>query len=420
KGNWKGRAGGRYLFEGGNKVFEKHKGPDVIFTLRKPSENWQEWAKTLGRQVLIGTQQGCIERGGVVYPYSIKYHNNSTVVKVDGLAKADRYILSAFRAVALKTAYCCHCQACQVECPVGALNINGMLKVGAACTAFGACLDLKGAPCLAAKSLMTTERGSNMPSKQSKSLPSYQTFGLRKTWLLDFFRLQGEWISNNNLGSRQLDSMIMWLRHAELTTGGRKSFTTTKLCNQLGKYVDNTPLIWSVIWTNLAQNSALVEWYVNNVPWGTTMPKTGFIELLEKKYKLSQRSRTNAITALFQLLAETPLGNELGLGFELTPGKRNTKLHKIGWQNPDPLSILYSLYRYAEKTDRYELTTRELYEGAVGGPYVLFGIERGVLKKVLQGLSIHCSNFIRAETVRDLDNIFLNNMCRAYEVLNLV
>ncbi len=111
--------GGRYLPTGGNKVFEKHRGDDIVFTLRQPSEDWQVWARTLGRQVLTGENQGLIKRQGRVYPYVIRRFDNSMVVEVVGLAKADRFVLSAFRAVAVKSAYCCHCQACQVECPTG-------------------------------------------------------------------------------------------------------------------------------------------------------------------------------------------------------------------------------------------------------------------------------------------------------------
>ena len=64
KGAWRGRAGGRYLAVGGNKVFEEQIGDDIEFSLRQPQENWQEWAKTWG-QILTGRNKGFIDRGGV-------------------------------------------------------------------------------------------------------------------------------------------------------------------------------------------------------------------------------------------------------------------------------------------------------------------------------------------------------------------
>lgn len=419
KGAWRGRAGGRYLAVGGNKVFEEQIGDDIEFSLRQPQENWQEWAKTLGGQILTGRNKGFIDRGGVSYPYTITRSEKSWVVRINGLAKTDRYTLSAFRAVAIKTAFCCHCQSCEVECPTGALSVKERVKIDEICTACGACLDLGGVPCLAAKSLMTTERGSNMGTRNRRSLTDYQTFGMRQTWLADFLRLQDKWRSDNDLGNRQQDSMAMWLRQAELTVGSIRRFEITELTETISRLGDNSMRTWATIWTNLGRNSTLVQWYVNNVPWGTALPKDELVALLGKEYDLSHRTRQNAITALFQLLSETPLGGQLGLGIDLTPGQRNTTLHKRGWKNPDPLSILYSLYRYAEKVNRYELTVRELFQGAEEGPYALFGIERDVLDGLFRGLSAQYPNFIKAEIIRDLDNLFLNNMHTAKEVLQL-
>lgn len=149
------------------------------------------------------------------------------------------------------------------------------------------------------------------------------------------------------------------------------------------------------------------------------MLRTEFIDALGDSYHLSERSRKNAITALLQLITETPLGQELGLGKQESLGKRNVRLHKEGWQAPDSIAILYSLYRYAEKTGKYDLTVSELYEGAEEGPYALFGVPLEKLKGILQGLSAQHHDFIKVDIVRDLDNIFLNNTRQAIEVLNL-
>ena len=60
--SWKGRAGGRYVSGGGNRVIEQTSGDKVIFSLRYPAEDWQEWAKTLGHVVRTGIGQGYRER----------------------------------------------------------------------------------------------------------------------------------------------------------------------------------------------------------------------------------------------------------------------------------------------------------------------------------------------------------------------
>jgi phosphoadenosine phosphosulfate reductase len=418
-GNWKRRAGGRYLPTGGNKVFEKHRGDDIVFTLRQPSEDWQVWARTLGRQVLTGENQGLIKRQGRVYPYVIRRFDNSMVVEVVGLAKADRFVLSAFRAVAVKSAYCCHCQACQVECPTGALDTRVQVQIDDRCTACGACLDLQGKACLAFTSLKTSDGGLGMGNARRKPLHTYQRFGMRKEWLGKFLVFQDEWVDHSNLGNRQADSMLMWLRHAELMTGTGRSIGVTDLATKLAKYSQDSPLIWAIIWANLARNSAPVQWYCSQVPWGTTLTKEQCATKLGESYSQSESTRQNATKALFNSLIKTPLGNDLGLGEKVE--SKPLALYKKGWHDPDPVPILYSLYRYAEKTGRYQLTVRELYEeGADEGPYALFGVQREVLNGILKGLSAQDNGFIRVNIIRDLDNIFLRDTCKAIEVLDLV
>ena len=287
-GNWKRRAGGRYLLRGGNKVFEKHKGNDIIFILRQPSEDWQVWAKTLGRQVLTGENQGFIEREGIVYPYVMRQLDNSVVVQVAGLAKADRFVLSAFRAVAAKSAYCCHCQACQVECPTGALDTRVQVRIDDECTACGACLDLQGKACLAFTSLKTSDGGLRMNNVKRKPLHTYQHFGMRKEWLGRFLVFLEDWLSHNELGVCQVDSMLMWLRHAELITGTRRSIGITDLAAKLATYGQDSLLTWAIIWTNLARNSAPVQWYCTEVPWGITLTQKQSIVKIGETYSHSR------------------------------------------------------------------------------------------------------------------------------------
>ncbi|NLI12634.1 MAG: phosphoadenosine phosphosulfate reductase, partial [Peptococcaceae bacterium] len=94
-------------------------------------------------------------------------------------------------------------------------------------------------------------------------------------------------------------------------------------------------------------------------------------------------------------------------------------LYKRGWAEPHPVAVLYSLYRYAERVGRYELTVGELYGQAPEGPYTLFGIDREKLKLILQGWSSRGTGWIKTDLVRDLDNIFLDRSRLACEVLRL-
>ncbi|HOV80460.1 MAG TPA: phosphoadenosine phosphosulfate reductase family protein [Bacillota bacterium] len=422
EGGWKGRAGGRYLAAGGNRVIENREGEKVKYTLRHPEEDWRAWARAIGPLVLTGEDRGYIERGEGLYPYRIARLNSSVVVELEKIRQADRFLISELRAVAAKAAYCRHCRACEVECPTGALNTSGKVEIDdERCIACGQCLHLRGKVCLAAKSLMVSGGDVVATDGNRAGLHSYQHFGMRKEWLAEFLRSPDKWAAGNSLGNRQFEAMVMWLKHAEIIGGDRKSgWEPTVFGERLRSLGADSLLTWAAVWTNLARNSTPVQWYVSNIPWLTPATKKELVEKLGEQYPLSASTRENSMTALTALLTKTPLGNELGLGVHTGPGRRTGgTLYKRGWAEPHPLAVLYSLYRYAERVGRYELTVSELYGQAPEGPYALFGIDREKLILILQGLSSLGTGWIKTDLVRDLDNIFLDRSRRACEVLQL-
>jgi phosphoadenosine phosphosulfate reductase len=172
-----------------------------------------------------------------------------------------------------------------------------------------------------------------------------------------------------------------------------------------------------VVWTNLAHNSTLVNWYVHQVGWGTTWTKEGLVSLMPDD--LSWRTRENAVDALVGLLRYTPLGEQLGLGRVEMKGRVVGTVTKHGWAEPHPLALLYSLYRLAEKLGRYNFTVREFFEEKFESPFLLFGVSREPLTRYLQGLSVSWPDWVRVEAVLDLDNIYLEEGLQACEVLDL-
>jgi len=426
EGKWKSRAGGRFLPNGGNKIIENWEIDTVIFTITNPSESWLEWAKTLGKIVLKGNGRGYIDRQGVIFPFYIEQKEGEVTVIVDGLTQADRYTLRDFRAVALKSAYCTHCQACQVECPVGALEINNLsVKINEdMCTSCGMCLEFGGKSCLTARSIGISKGGLNMKDELKVKLHTYEHFGIRREWLEKFLNDFEKWADNSGLGNRQFESMVLWLKHAELIDdkSNKKKQNITKLCEKLIKIGVDNLLTWAIIWVNLARNSTPVKWYIQNVPWGTVLSKTECILKMGEYFPQKETTRKNATSALFELLTKSPLGNRLGLGEKTTStNNKEISVYKKGWEDPIPEAILYSIYRYAEKTGRYELTVREFYqEGIDEGPYALFGIDQEKLKAILRGLATRGDGFIKVDLVKDLDNIFLDKNRKSLEVLNNV
>ncbi|MGB9903530.1 MAG: phosphoadenosine phosphosulfate reductase family protein, partial [Desulfotomaculales bacterium] len=336
---WKVRAGGRDMDTGGTGVLETSGKKTVTFFIRRPREEWLEWAKALGPLVREGDGRGWIENGSFDYPFRIKRYGEGVEVSLRNIDRADRFFLSHLRSVANKTAYCNHCQGCVVECPTGALQINEKVRIDEKrCIHCAACLTFVERGCLAAKSLAISRGGTGL-----KGLNRYQTFGMRKAWLEEYFRDPEKWWHKNSLGNRQFEAMRVWLREAEIVTGTK----ITLLGERLKNWGVENPLTWAVIWTNLARNSTLVGWYLQNVSWGSSYSKKELVSLLDEA--LSQSSRENAITALVGLLRDTPLGGELGLGEVQTKGKQAVAIIKRGWGSVPALAVLYALYRYAER-----------------------------------------------------------------------
>lgn len=407
-GGWKGRAGGRGMEAGGNKMLEIEDGANLTFLIRQPHEEWTEWAKTLGI-TRHGEGKGQIENGDSVYPFQIRRHEDSLEVEVHGIDRADRFFLSHLRSIGYKTAYCVHCRGCEIECPTGALSLNGVARIDERlCNHCCNCLSFSEKGCLAAKSLAVSKKGLPM-----KGLNRYQHFGMRTVWLQEFFRDPETWWRKNDLGNRQFEAMRVWLREAEIVDRNRITSLGTKL---MGLGADNL-LCWAIIWANLARNSALVNWYINSVPWGNTHSKPEMIEMLD--LRLAPSSRQNAITSLIGILKDTPLGTGLGLGDVKSAEKRTVSVNKKGWDDADPLAIFYSLYRYAEISDRYDFSLSELFDQAPEGPYVLFGISQNSLIRLLKGLSSRYENYLSVELIRDLDNIYLSRGYSSEDILSL-
>jgi phosphoadenosine phosphosulfate reductase len=96
-------------------------------------------------------------------------------------------------------------------------------------------------------------------------------------------------------------------------------------------------------------------------------------------------------------------------------------MHKKGTNDVSSFSILYSLYKYAEKTNRYSFTISELYsEDIIGGPYKLYGISKTSLENKLRGLQENSKSLIDIAIIADLDTVNLRKDFSAFETLKLL
>jgi len=409
EGAWKARAGGRDLEAGGNRVLVEEGDTELSFVIRAPLADWAEWIKALGPVSHEGRDRCVVQTAEGPLTLCASQQNGVLQLVVRGAAIRDRFIRRDLRAIAQKVGYCVACGGCRAECPRGAVvhGPRGPVQIAAGhCMHCRACLQLTETGCWRARSHLTGKGGNAV-----RSIDRYRSFGLRRQWL-DGFLLTENWWSRGGLGPDQFDSMRMWLREAELISEHSPSETAVALRASSHDW----RLVWAIVWVNLSRNSPLVSWYATNLAWGRWYSREEL--LTELGTGVAERTRRNALASLFDLLKSSPLGNEMGLGLLQMKGSAVQAVYKRGWQEPHPVAILYSLYRYAELEGRYGLTVSELEE-APEGPLTLFGVGREQLERILHGLSMRWPRWITAELMYGLDNIYLDEKRTALEVLSL-
>lgn len=426
QGGWKARMGGRGLPNGGNRVVEIICEDKISFGFTSKSQQWIDVCTILGPVVSHIDNKYSQIIGGQEFNFSITGDENNTVTYWP-YSKMDRFVLSHLRGIANKVAYCFGCKACEVQCPVNAFAItdNGTIFIREdKCLHCYNCIEYtNGKGCLAAKSLSTTggENGMDL-----KGMNRYQHFGLRRQWLEHFFDLKENCFTAGQLGTRQYDSLKVWLREAGLLTAagkGGKAGVPTALFEKIEPLGAGNPLVWAIIWTNLAYNSIISKWYMLNVPSGDIYEKNELVFQLGDDY--SKSTRDNAITALLETFRHSPIGSVLKQGIPIARGS-SFKFSKQGWNTPDAVAILYAIYMWAEATGRYEFTLSQL-EAARGNvnavgvdPVSIFGINSDKFKDILQDISIAYPDYIRTTFVADLDNVKLFSTFKSIDILDLI
>jgi len=420
QGQWKKRGGGEGVDTEGRRMdfIEKDSSFEAILT--NPRENFREWIKPLGD---VSYKD---EKDITYVDINSKGKNFSIIVRYDAQNKKSRFTveglkdiltLGRLKKVLYKTEYCVNCGVCEVECPNSAIKMVSGVKVNVnLCTHCFRCIDFVDRGCLVAKSLAMVKGGSMSNSDAKKGFGRYLRFGMRGEWVSSFLSDPDNWFSNNNLGNKQVDAMVYWLRDGELL--GEKN-VPTELCRILKEiYLKDELLVWEIIWINLYYNSGVINWYLFSIPWGARYSAKELKELVLRKYSnISERTASSGIDSLLNTFETTPYGDKLGLGVIEKEGNiRYVK--KLGTNNIHPIAIAYSLYKYASKKGKYDLTISELYRSNIdGGPYLIFGISKEELENALRWLQE--KRYLRVDLQADLDNIHIRKEISSLELLNL-
>ena len=250
----------------------------------------------------------------------------------------------------------------------------------------------------------------------TKSLNCYSHHAPKLDWFEQFFAYKVEFDQRHNLGSQMFSFFKRFLRDAELLN--EKGFSSTaSLINNLG--LDNLSS-WGLMLINLSYTPQ-INWLVKRVPINETYGKDYTLSLLVSDG--AKESWVNDIWSSFARILDLPFG-AVGLGYTSKDKGKVVAITRTPWQNPDPIVILYSLYKFAEACgDYYQFTLSRLLTHDIDSdgvsPTEIFGLTRGQMEKLLNGLSVNHSDFITTSFTLDLDNITLNSDKSSQDVLTL-
>ncbi|MBT1296398.1 phosphoadenosine phosphosulfate reductase family protein [Bacteroides uniformis] len=411
-GNWKRRAGGREMNpDSALNVISTN--PDLIIEMVNPHKDITTWFSAIG-EFKGNSKYGNIKYGGSIYSFHVENKNRKLIIIFPNANNA--LFAGLVKRALYKAVFCINCEACEVECPTGALSIIPEAKINKSkCIHCQKCLNFHELGCIVAHSLKITN------SKSTKmKLVGYNNFGLKEEWL-DYYMLNHkDFFKSNDHGlntKEQLPSFTKWLVHAEILDNSK-----TKNLTEIGKllisiYSFNPSLVWEIIWINFTYSSPILSWYAQSVPF---LKKTADAELKAMvKNDFPDTSDTtikNIVYAMLRTLKESPIGEDI---CQYTSEEKQTFV-RLPASEISREAIAYSLYRYSEINNSKELRVSTIYSDTEHGPKVEFGIERSILMRNLRSLSSDTDRVLLAELNMGLDHITLRKDLNAISALELL
>lgn len=411
-GGWKARKNGRDLplrigySEQNDNLFSYIK-------VESPKTDWKQWIKTIG---ILQSESSpyTIDFRGNAYRFEIVGDENDYVVKYESsLAKKAPLFIKLLKNVFRKSACCIGCKECEADCHNGMLHMkNGKIIVDEGCIHCSQCHKVdKG--CLLYNSLQLPRGGTKMGKTQS--LNCFSHHAPKFDWFEQYFTYKNDFKDNNTLGSQMNNFFRRFLRDVDLLD--KNGFTRfASIVDDIG--IEND-LAWALMLSNLAYNIQ-VNWYIKHIPFYETMSKEYVCSLLVDSG--ADEKWVNDVWGSFARFLDLPF-SRVGLG-EMTKEKNKAvSIYRTPWSNPDERIILYSLYKFAEACGNYkQFTLTRLLDHDVESdgisPTQIFGLDRDIMEKILNGLTFNYPDLIEARFTLGLDNITLKSEKTSAEVLD--
>lgn len=406
QGGWKNRASGKLLREPENKVLEIEDEVSLTLVVRDSNMAWDTWMLTFAEVAHMGAGEFNIRFKDIETSFTAEPSPSGVKLRLTKPARsgsAARF-LSLFKSAVYKAAYCVQCGICVAECPSGAIKRDHESFEFNQCSGCHKCLEVAPRGCMVAKSKMSVGDGRN----SMRNIDRYRTFGFRLEWIDLYIEDTRKFWDNERMGEPMLKSFSVWAREAGML--GAKN-AATGFVNVVARLGSKHPLVWAYFFTNLAYNSSLFRWYVETCEYGVRYESDDLMSMLGEGLK--PRTKRNALTSLKATLSGSPLGDVLGQAHLELKGKTVIAITRMGWIDPNPIAVLYALYRFAEERGGlFSLTIADVYSECTGGgisPARLFGISQDSFREIIIGLSRDYPSVVSINLNKDLlQDIYLN------------
>ena len=378
----------------------------VLFS---PTVSVETWLPTVGECVFNQKENaiyGELKYKGTIYSFSfLREKNNQWNFLFENIH--DITLIGLIKRALYKTTYCIQCEACEVECPTGALSIVPLKIDALKCIHCHKCLTFHSKGCIVADSRAMADNDLKLTG-----ISAYGTFGMREEWLSEFFSDPELFWSNNPLGVKQVPSFKAWLKDAEIINSNGTFSTLGTILKEL--YIDNPLLVWSIIWINLCYNSTLVKWFITHIKSGELYSKSLLKSLYEEEYSQGATTFSYSLDALYNTFATTPIGRDFMQKQDLS----KTEAIRGKFEELSDEAALYSLYKFAQVKGLYSLRVTDLYEHAdTCGIVAEFGISRSEFEKILRTLNSANNRLLVSELNMGLDHITLRDDLNPISIL---
>ncbi len=427
-GNWKMRSGGKTSNTENSRLDIISTTPDFKAVLIAPKENLLTWMNVLGKIKINQDNElinGELKYKNKIYHFSIQTNEYRQIIEFKGIG--DEILLQGhIKRVLYKATYCIHCETCEVECPTGALSVVPLVSIySKKCIHFHKCLDFKERGCIMANSVNISEGNIKNNKMKTSGIDKYSTFGMKENWVSDFFNNSDDYFEgNNSLGTKMIPACLNWFREAEILGISDKKISKIGLLLQR-VFNNNSTLVWEIMWINLSYNSKIVEFYTSNINFNRFYTKKEIIELMIPVFAgISEATLSNPLGALcnmFGIKAQSIIGDKIQQGIIIAKGNAVETISRQPYDDISLVAVAYSLYRYAEKNKRYNLTVSEFYEkNQTEGIYCQFGVSRERFEMILRTLKEERNRILNADLNMGLDNINLREDLNSMDILKML